>query len=434
MTARSYVQKMLLQIAPQQKALALILASVAITVGSMGPAAQAQTLTVLYSFKGGTDGYGPYAGLVRDPAGNLYGTTNSGGDLSCAEGTGCGTIFRISPSGKKIAYSFQGSSAGDGSGPWGALIRDSQGNLYGTTNYGGKPRVCINGTSGCGTVFKVDPKGKVTILYSFTGGLDGGYPIGSLLRDASGNLYGTTEEGGPNNSACQYGCGVVFKLDPAGNETVLHSFDNQDGALPFGGLVADSAGNLYGTTSQGGDLNCFDFQGCGTVFKLNATGNNFKTLYTFIGPLTDGNYSFAGTLWLDSAGNLYGTTYYGGDSEFCGGGCGSVFGISAAGKESLVSFGGPDGAGPIAGLISDGKGNFYGTTQLGGSVCDGVTVGCGTVFQTNAKGIQVLHNFSGIPDGAEPYGGLTRDAAGILYGTTSAGGAYGYGTVFKLTP
>jgi len=206
-------------------------------------------VTLLHSFSGTPDGEDPYAGLLRDRAGNLYGTTMFGGT-----GGGFGTVFRLDANGKlTLLHSFAGTP--DGVNPLAGLLRDGAGNLYGTTEYGG-----TNG--GYGTVFKVNAKGKLTLLHSFAGTPDGQNPYSRLIRDSTGNLYGTTFYGGTS------GYGSVFKLDPAGKLTILHSFnDSPDGAHPIAGLILDKAGNLYGTTSDGGDLNC-GFSGCGTVFKV----------------------------------------------------------------------------------------------------------------------------------------------------------------------
>ena len=206
-------------------------------------------LTLLHSFAGTPDGEDPYAGLLRDKAGNFYGTTMFGGT-----GGGFGTVFKLDANGKlTLLHSFAGTP--DGVNPLAGLLRDAAGNLYGTTKYGG-----TNG--GYGTVFKLSAKGKLTLLHSFAGTPDGENPYSRLIRDSAGNFYGTTFYGGT------LGYGSVFKLDPAGKLTILHSFnDSPDEAHPIAGLILDKAGNLYGTTSDGGDLNC-GFSGCGTVFKV----------------------------------------------------------------------------------------------------------------------------------------------------------------------
>lgn len=212
--------------------------------------------TVLYSFTGGADGGFPEAGLVLDAAGNLYGTTESGGDTSCGPPSGCGTVFKVDKAGNEtVLHAFAGGT--DGSTPLAGLVRDAVGDLYGTTVSGGS-----GGTScgGCGTVFKVDRSGTETVLYSFAGDPDGASPEGGLIQDGEGNLYGTTAGGGANFN------GTVFKLDKTGIETILYNFAGQaDGTGPAGTLARDAAGILYGTTSGGGGINGTEF---GTVFMI----------------------------------------------------------------------------------------------------------------------------------------------------------------------
>jgi uncharacterized repeat protein (TIGR03803 family) len=248
--------------------------------------------TVLYSFTGGADGGNPQASLVRDAAGNLYGTTVSGGGPGCFPEDGCGTVFRLESSGNEtVLHSFTGGA--DGGNPYAALVRDSAGNLYGTTGNGG--------AYGWGVVFELKANGREKVLYSFTGGADGGSPTASLVRDSVGTLYGTTYVGGRPGCGSEFGCGTVFKVESSGNEAVLYSFTGgADGGNPFAGLVRDSDGNLYGTTFGGG----YD---SGVVFKLKANGKE-KVLHRFAG-VRGKPY---GGLVRDSAGNLYGTTYLGG--------------------------------------------------------------------------------------------------------------------------
>jgi uncharacterized repeat protein (TIGR03803 family) len=243
--------------------------------------------TILYSFtdtNGNGNAYDPWFGLVRDLAGNLYGTTLFGGSF------GAGTVYKVAPGGIEIVlYTFQDSS--DGGIPEGGLVLDAKGNLYGTTAFGG--------SSSAGTVYELVPNGDEKVIYRFTGQADGGGPAGGLVRDSAGNLYGTTQYGG--NS----GVGAIFKVTPEGQETTLYSFAGgpSDGVSPFAAsLVRDSAGNLYGVTQTGGPS---DF---GVVFKLDPSGNE-TILHSFSG--SDGKIPY-GTLALDSSGNLYGTTYEGG--------------------------------------------------------------------------------------------------------------------------
>lgn len=304
------------------------------------------TETILYEFTSGAGGEEPEAGLVRDAAGNFYGTTST-------------TVYKLDRTGTEtVLYTFTG--ANETGRPMGNLVRDTAGNLYGTVSLGSSGQ-------GSGTVFKIDPTGTETILHQFTNGADGGNPLAGVIRDSAGNLYGTTNMGG--NTACNSGCGVVFKIDPTGVETVLYSFSGGvDGFYPNGGLVRDGAGNLYGTTYFGGTT------GDGTVFKLTPSG--VKTvLYNFVGQPADGALP-VGNLIRDTAGNLYGTTFGGGIRSF-----GTVYKVDKNGKETvLYKFKSkPDGQWPAAGLTRDSAGNLYGTTVYGGSCSQ--TTGCGIVFK-----------------------------------------------------
>jgi len=251
----------------------------------------AGNLTELYNFTGGADGGGPVAGVVRDAAGNLYGTTTEGGDLNCGFTGGCGVVFKLDVNGQEtVLYTVH--SPLEMFVPTGNLVLDRAGNLYGTTGYGG--------VSEFGTVFKVDPAGTYTVLHAFTGGSDGVGPSGALVQDAACNLYGATLGGG-GGAACLDGCGTLFKVDPTGKETVLYSFTGADGSDPQGPLALDGSGNLYGTTVQGG------LSGLGVVFKLDPSGNE-TLLHAFTG--LDGAYPNG--ISIDSEGNLYGTTFSGG--------------------------------------------------------------------------------------------------------------------------
>ncbi len=383
-----------------------------LALGMLVPLNSAHAEKVLYVFRHALDGHQPMSGLITDSAGNLYGTTQLGGK-------NYGTVFRLAPDGSEtVLYSFAGGS--DGAGPLAGLIADSAGNLYGTTAKGGGAGC---GGHGCGTVFKLTPDGTETVLYSFAGGNDGISPVAGLITDSAGNLYGTTQLGGKNHF------GTVFKLAPDGTETVLYRFCFQgdpctDGGSPYAGLIKDKAGNLYGTTAEGGT-----YSG-GTVFRLAPDGSE-TVLYSFARG-SDGAYPKAGLI-ADSAGNLYGTTASGGGTGCGGYGCGTVFKLAPEGTETvLYAFTGNDGAYPEAGVITDSAGNFYGTTQQGG------TNDNGTVFKLAPDGTEtVLYSFAGGSDGSLPFAGLIADKKGHLYGTTSEGGStrcygFGCGTVFKL--
>ena len=384
---------------------------------------QGQSFTTLYAFTGGADGSGP-SGLTLDSAGNLYGLAFRGGDLTCQPVFGCGTVFKLDLTGQlTVLHNFTGSP--DGAEPVSSspLFRDAKGNLYGTTSEGGAP---ING----GTVFRVDPTGKEKVLHRFTnlaGGLD---PVAGVIGDAAGNLYGATELGGDIScNGSGPGCGVVFKLDPRGTQTVLYRFkDSPDGHQPESSLRRDAAGNLYGTAAYGG-AQCSYQYGCGTVFKVDATGQE-SILYTFTGG-ADGGVPLAG-LVRDATGNLYGTAAGFGTYD-----SGTVFKLDPSGKETvLYSFkGGADGEDPLAGLVRSPDGSLYGTTAYGGN--GACSFGCGTVFKLDPHGHEiVLHSFTGGADGAYPNAVLVRDSAGNLYGTAGGGGDpnCGCGTVFKITP
>ena len=358
--------------------------------------------TVLYSF--GTDGYYPKAGLIQDAAGNLYGTAAFGGtsNSNCVEST-CGTVFKLDSTGHEtVLYSFcSAANCTDGANPYAGLISDAAGNLYGTTAVGGA-NVSANG-QGFGTVFKLaspaQPGGTwtETVLYSFcstSGCTDGQTPVAGLIQDGAGNLYGTTQNGGASNAS---GGGTVFKLlppaQPGGTwtEIVLYSFCSEpycmDGLQPVAGLLQDASGNLYGTTTQGGANSDFRYSP-GVVFKLDTTGHE-TVLYSFTGGAEGDPYA---GLIQDGAGNLYGTTTGGG---FHGQGFGTVFKLASPAQPGgtwtetvLYSFCSAsncsDGYYPLAGLIQDAAGNLYGTTQSGGNSappCDNLQGGCGTVFK-----------------------------------------------------
>ena len=418
------------------------------------------TYAVLHTFSG-ADGENPQAALILDHERNLYGTAFSGGDLTKCGGAGCGVVFRLDRSGREtVLYSFQAGL--DGAGPAADLLRDQRGNLYSTTHGGGDVNGCFEQGvpwSGCGVVFRVDPNTHTEkTLYSFTGSTDGGGPSSGLVPDDAGNLYGTTVFGG--DFACSFyglpGCGVVYKLDPAGKETVLHAFTGgADGLAPYGDLLLDQKGDLFGAADNGGDtssqfcggtvLSLTGLAGCGTVYQIGRDGR-FTVQHTFHG--TDGGPYPDGWLVSDHEGNLYGMTGNGGNLSGCSGlGCGTVFKLDQSGKETvLYSFtGAADGAVPLASVIRDSAGNLYGTTYNGGDLTDSPCAslgGCGVVFKLDRAGNEtVLHTFTGGTDGANPSANLILDEDGNLYGTTSFGGDVtdspcsalgGCGVVFKI--
>jgi len=377
--------------------------------------------TALYTFTGGADGGYPFAGVVRDGAGNLYGTTSGGGNAS-----GAGVVFKLAPPAQPggvwtetVLYTFTGGA--DGAYP-NAVIRDGAGNLYGTTAGGGS-------ASGAGVVFELNTAGQEKVLYTFTGGTDGGDPNAGVIRDASGNLYGTTEGGGAS------GAGVVFMVDVAGQEKLLYTFTGgADGGSPYAGVIRDALGNLYGTTYGGG------VSGQGVVFKLDTAAQE-TVLYAFTGGV-DGGSIQAGVIG-DAAGNLYGTSFFGGPGGDLG--YGVVFKVDTASQYSAVyTFPPPlDGASPDAGVIRDAAGNLYGTASSGGAGNAGVVYEVHVTSQGTRGHQTVLHAFTGGADGSDPQGGLIADAAGNLYGTTAYGGdlsgpacapSSGCGVVFKLAP
>ena len=383
--------------------------------------------SVLYSFTNqGGDGAYLYSKLIKDSDGSLYGVTTGGGLNNN------GTVFKITLDGKITnLYSFTDLN-GDGVNPEGGLTKGLDGNLYGTTKYGGNKTCNWNGQDflGCGTVYKITANGLKGNIHSFTSTADGTNPFSGLIMGFDGFLYGTTQTGGSINNA-----GAVYKISQTGIvESVISSFSgvNGDGALPVGNLIMDNIGNLYGTTFAGGSLN-----NKGTVYKIDPAGNK-SILYAFTGINGDGANP-SSNLLLAKDGTLYGTTQYGGIScAINSDGCGTVFKITPDGKEStLYNFSGAngDGANPYAGLIMDDAGNLYGTTQYGGSKCSINSNGCGTVFKITADGAEsTIHLFTGVNgDGANPTANLIIDSNLSLYGTTEYGGIGGNGTIFKIT-
>ncbi len=343
--------------------------------GTVFKLAASKAESVLYSFTGQTDGAYPHAGLEPDGEGNLYGTAPFDGDLSCNPLglPGCGTVFMVAANGRESTLHAFGETSGDGQIPEGGVIRDASGNLYGVTELGG--------LTNAGTVYKITSAGVESVLYSFQGGTDGAYPNSTLVRDGQGNLYGTTPQGG---HGCYYGCGTVFKISPSGAETLLYVFAGApDGWLPSGPMALDRSGNLYGTTANGG------IWGNGTLFKIDPQGQE-TVLHSF------------GTLEADGSSPASGVTRY------C---AGSQTGTPSMGSECNCA------------------GNLFGTTPLGGEY------GWGTIFEFDSGGtFSTLYSFTGSADGRYPIGTITRDNAGNLYGTAETGGSGQWGTVFKLTP
>jgi uncharacterized repeat protein (TIGR03803 family) len=363
-------------------------------------------ITTLASFNG-TNGANPGSTLFRDARGNLYGTTTAGG----ADGNG--TVFELAAGSGTITTlaSFNGT---DGSYPQG-VIMDGSGNLYGVTIYGGPGYTA--GDAGLGTVFELAAgSGTITTLASFNG-TDGAFPVGTLLMDRSGNLYDTTAYGGAfGYTGGVTGGGTVFEVAKgSGTITDVVSFNGTDGQSPEGGVIMDAAGNLYGTTAGGSG------NGYGTVFEVATGSGTITTLASF--NLNNGGEPFSGVV-MDGGGNLYGTTYAGGS----GGSVGTVFEVAAGSGTitTLASFNTTNGANPYDGLVLDGSGNLYGTTFGGSGYTDG------TVFEV-AKGSGAITDVAVFTNqGAQPAAGLVLDSNGNLYGTTSSGGPSDAGTVFEV--
>ncbi len=373
---------------------------------------------VLYSFSGGSDGGNAASGVTFDRTGNLYGTTVIGGAANC------GTVFKLTPGPgsswqESVAHDF--SCYGDGKNPHGGVIFE-RGTLEGTTVAGGTGGVCTG--DGCGVVFQLMPS-HLNVLYSFTGGNDGFGPGGGVTPDSSGRLYGTTPDGGA------FSQGVVYQLRRNGrrwHQHVIHAFSGgKDGGIGSLGSLLFESPALYGVTELGGA------HGDGTVFKVEPSSSGqwkLTTLYAFKGTPDAG--SPYGGLVADSSGDLYGTTYYGGAHGF--GAVFELVHSQRGGyrERMLYSFkGGNDGGYSTSTLVFGTSGKLFGTTSSGGGTCD-----CGTIFEVDAKtgAEMVLHAFGGAGDGAYPYYGMTTDANGNLYGTTVAGGSGNQGTVFEFTP
>ncbi len=390
------------------------------------PIAQAQTFTVLYSFAAGLDGSSPWGQLAMDPAGNFYTGTMEGGN-----NTGSGAAIKLrAVSGSWLLQPLYDFNGGIGDGVQPQVVVASDGSVFGATQAGG--------LSGCGIVFHLRPSPTVqatalarwneTILHTFAGGSDGCNPFAPPIIDSAGNLYGTTADGGGSNDA-----GVVYELVRSGqsySERILHTFSGPDGAVPGAGLIADSSfTNLYGVTQVGGSGNS------GTVFRLtnNASGWTETVLYNFHNS-SDGQQPQGG-LAMDASGNLFGSAGLGGN-----GGGGTVFELTPSGGSYTfrviysLQCNYPSCIGPYLGYLTlDPAGNVYGTTLNQGAHT------FGSVFELTptdgAYNFTDLHDFSlGSDDGGFPDGGVIRDTAGNLYGTAVDGGAYGGGIIFQITP
>ena len=396
-------------------------------------------------------GVGLYASgpVTMDSSGYLYGTNSAGGNGTYCY-YGCGQVYQFLPNGHKpthFLYSFSGGT--DGNEPYGKVLVDAKGNVYGVTLFGGDfSGPCY---SGCGVVYELSPTSTgwtESVLYAFQGGTDGALPV-SIVPDGKGNLFGLTEDGGGNSCHSGTQCGTVFELSPNSTggwtETVLYTFTGQtDGGNPIGSLLLDQQGNLYGATVYGGNAACTS--GCGVIFKLSPSSSSwtYSTVYSF-----DGTHGAnpQGSLVMDSSGNLFGNAYDGArsTSSHCPYGCGSTFELSPSStgwKISLLrSFSdGFDGGNPNGGLMLDAKGNLYGATYQGGSQAygclNGYQQGCGVVFKfspaSGSKWIfDRLYTFQGY-DGFGPFGDLVMDVSGNLYGTTIQGESYG--NLFEIVP
>ena len=368
---------------------------------------RAQTVTSLYKFTGApTDGSQPlWMHLIQATDGDFYGTTEFGGV------TNAGTVFKVDSAGTEtVLYQFKGYAVNDGSFPEAGLVQGSDGNFYGTTYEGG--------TNFFGTVFKMTPTGVLTNIHIFQPSAthDGRWPFSPLIQGTNGYLYGTTSAGG------MPGYGTVFQMDYAGNVNIIHSFTNgPDGSSPYAGVFQGSDGYFYGTTQSGGS------NGVGTVYKVNAAGN-FIPLHEFGDTPTDGQNPIGGIV-QGYTGDYFGTTYNGGSNGY-----GTVFKITSAGVlTNLYNFGGPayDGLNPRAGLLQGSDGYLYGTTYLGGT-----NGNAGTLFKIGPNGgLIYLHDFDAFAgDGVYPAGALVEGYDGNYYGTTYMGGTNGsLGVVYKLS-
>lgn len=386
--------------------------------------AGASTEKVVWNFKGGSDGSGPWSNyFISDAKGNLYGATAAGGTYDA------GTVFMLTPAGKEtILYEFKGQSNGDGNGPHGHLTFDAKGNIYGTTQSGG--------TNGTGTVYELSPKSgggwKEKVLYSFSasGTTDGADPSAGMTIGADGTMYSTTPDGGA------YGAGTVFSLKKTSKGwklTVIQNLNGtSNGGYPYEGLMMDAAGNLYGAAPTGGA------SGQGIIYRLSRTKTGWadKVLHSFTNQNGDGSGLYWIDLISDTSGNIYGATSFGGTNS-----TGIVWElVYSATKKSysesiLYEFGASgsgDGNNPYGGLAMDSEGNLYGTTLYGG------TSNLGTSYKLTKDGNTwketILHTFAGANDGAQSTGNPYIDAKGRVYGMTETGGTSNLGVVYRITP
>jgi uncharacterized repeat protein (TIGR03803 family) len=380
--------------------------------------AAAQNFQVLHTFSG-SDGSFPNGDLIRDRAGNFYGTTQFGG------ASNQGVVFKLSSSGQlNVLYSFTGGT--DGGIPIGRVIA-SGGSFYGMTSAGG------DHTCSCGTVYQLSSSGTLTVLHTFVGGTDGAQNQGQPelgLVSINGDFYGATSFGGVSGCDGSLGCGVIFQLTPTTTETVLYRFTGQaDAAFPQD-LIRDQSGSLYG--AAGGSYMAGN---TGTIFKIDTAGN-LTTLYTFPGGATGTSPRWR--LVRSTGGTFHGVTQFGGDTTCALGssGCGVVFSVDSSGTEKVLhTFGkqATDGEEPSGGLLNVGS-SYYGATFYGGTTNSTCTFGCGVVYLVADSGkYSVLYRFTGSTDGWLPTGGLTSDGAGNVYGTALLGGT-GLGVVYKITP
>ena len=393
---------------PFRPADTLVLAIVVVI--TLAESAWPLTYKVLHKFGSFPDAQSPEAGLVFDSAGNLYGTTFNGGTSDV------GAVYELSPGSsgwtEKVIYSFTGGA--DGGRPVSTLALDAKGNLYGTTELGG---------NGNGVVFKLSPPSptttswKETVIHTFMGGTDGEFPLGGVIFDGHGNLIGTTSAGGTTN------LGVIFELSPFNgvwSESLIHTFQGgSDDSVPQGKLTMDRMGKIHGTTRGG----------VGSIYMLTRSSNGhwlYHQAYCFC--TGGGGVSPFGGLAVDSFSNIYGTT-------FGGFGNGNVFEFATHNLIQINEMNGTtDGGGPLGGVVLDALGHVWGTASFGGDQ------GLGVVFNVARVGgkwkYTVIHSFGGIShsDGATPVTDLILDTAGNLYGTTYSGGATNGGTVFEVIP